>query len=225
VSSDVETILPYGGDEKKGLQVRSMFDTIARRYDRLNRLMSMGFDKSWRRRSVDSLKSYAPMEILDIASGTGDLAILMQKRLHPRKVTGADLSEEMMDIGRHKAGREGVSDTVVFEYQDCMSLTYPDNSFYAVTAAFGVRNFEHLNKGLAEMYRVLHPGGHVMILELTRPEWFPMNVLYKLYTSTMIPLLGSILSLDKKAYRVPAGIDQSNATGKGNDGIAIATGI
>lgn len=178
-----------------------MFDTIARRYDRLNHFMSMGFDKSWRRRGVDSLKSYAPSEILDIASGTGDLAILMQQRLRPHQVTGADLSEEMMEIGRHKAGRAGVAETVIFEYQDCMALTYPDRSFDAVTAAFGVRNFEHLDKGLAEMYRVLRPGGHVMILELTAPEWFPMNILYKIYTSTIIPLLGSVMSLDKKAYQ------------------------
>ncbi len=199
--SDVEMILPYGSDETKGAQVKLMFDTIARRYDRLNRLMSMGFDRSWRRRGVDSLKPYAVGMILDIASGTGDLAILMQKRLHPYKVTGADLSGEMMNIGRHKADREGVSDIVTFEYQDCMSLTYPDDSFDAVTAAFGIRNFEYLDKGFAEMYRVLRPGGHVMILELTKPEWFPMNILYKIYMSTVIPLLGSVMSLDKKAYQ------------------------
>jgi len=201
MSSGVEKVLPYGGNGKKGSQVRLMFDTIARRYDRLNHLMSMGFDKSWRRRGVDSLKPYAPGHILDIASGTGDLAILMHKRLRPYKVTGADLSEEMMNIGRYKAGREGVSDVVTFEYQDCMSLSYPDDSFDAVTAAFGIRNFEHLEKGFAEMYRVLRPGGHVMILELTTPEWFPMNILYKLYTSTVIPLLGNVMSLDKKAYQ------------------------
>ncbi|MDR0743207.1 MAG: bifunctional demethylmenaquinone methyltransferase/2-methoxy-6-polyprenyl-1,4-benzoquinol methylase UbiE [Tannerella sp.] len=200
MSFGVEMVLPYGGDEKKGAQVRLMFDTIARRYDRLNHLMSIGFDKSWRRRGVDSLKSHAPMEILDIASGTGDLALLMQKRLHPRKVTGADLSEEMMNIGRHKVGREGVSGMVVFEHQDCMSLTYPDNSFDAVTVAFGIRNFEQLDKGLAEMYRVLRPGGHIMILELTVPRWFPMNVLYRIYTSTAIPLLSSVMGIDKKVY-------------------------
>ncbi|MDR2915679.1 MAG: bifunctional demethylmenaquinone methyltransferase/2-methoxy-6-polyprenyl-1,4-benzoquinol methylase UbiE [Tannerella sp.] len=219
--SDVEMVLPYGNDEEKGSQVRRMFDKIARHYDRMNRIMSIGFDKSWRHRGIALLKPYEPKNILDIASGTGDLAIMMQKKLKPDQVTGADLSEEMMAIGRHKAGRAGVADHVTFEYQDCMSLTYPDNSFDAVTAAFGVRNFENLERGLAEMYRVLKPGGHVMILELSTPKWFPMNMFYRIYSSIGIPVLGKLISLDKQAYQyLPASI---KAMPQGNEMTALLT--
>lgn len=219
--SNVEMILPYGSDEEKGAQVRRMFDKIARRYDRMNRIMSMGFDKSWRRRSVASLKTYHPETILDIASGTGDLAIMMRKKLLAERIIGADLSEEMMNIGRYKAGRAGVADYVTFEYQDCMSLTYPDNTFDVVTAAFGVRNFENLEQGLAEMRRVLKPGGCIMILELSTPRWFPMNILYKIYSAIIIPFLGMLISLDKQAYRyLPESI---KAMPQGNEMIAILT--
>lgn len=221
--TNVETVLPYGNKDRKGDQVRRMFDKIARRYDRMNRIMSMGFDKSWRRRSVAFLKPYHPETILDMASGTGDLAILMRKKLSARRVIGADLSEEMMNIGRHKAERAGESEYVTFEYQDCMSLTYPDHSFDVVTAAFGVRNFEHLEQGLAEMYRVLKPGGHLMILELSTPRWFPMNILYRIYSTTIIPLLGTLMSLDKQAYRyLPESI---KAMPQGSDMTALLTKV
>ena len=206
--SDIEMILPYGSNGKeKGVQVQHMFNNIARCYDRLNHILSMGFDKSWRRRSVAMLKPFNPKAILDIASGTGDLAIMMQKKLNPDKVTGADLSEGMMEIGRNKAGRTGVSDKVTFEYQDCMSLTYADESFDVVTAAFGVRNFESIERGMAEMYRVLKPGGRVMILELSTPCWFPMNVLYNIYSVTVIPVLSMLMGLDRQAYQyLPASV-------------------
>lgn len=195
-----EKIVPYQDKEKKGTQVKRMFDTIAHSYDLLNHLLSLGFDWGWRRRGVAFLRPFAPDTILDIASGTGDLAILMQRELGAKKVVGADISEKMMEIGRTKAVKRGCGDTVSFEYQDCMSLTYPDDSFDAVTAAFGVRNFEHIGQGLKEMYRVLKPGGHVMILELSTPTYFPMKQLYRFYSKVIIPVLGSAFSSEKAAY-------------------------
>lgn len=195
-----ERILPYQKKENKGTQIRRMFDAIAHSYDKLNRLMSLGFDRGWRRQGVAFLRPFAPKTILDIASGTGDLAILMQQRLQAEKVIGADISEGMMEIGRKKAMEAGCGDKVLFEYQDCMSLSYPDSSFDAVTAAFGVRNFEHIEQGLQEMYRVLKPGGHVMILELSTPTSLPMKALYRFYSRTVIPFLGGFLSQEKAAY-------------------------
>lgn len=220
---NIELTLPYGSEEEKGAQVRRMFDTIARRYDRVNRILSIGLDTSWRRRSVRALKPFAPQTILDVGSGTGDLAILMAQKLQPEQVVGADLSEEMMAIGRHKASRAGVSERIVFEQQNCMALTYPDQSFDAVTAAFGVRNFEHLEQGLREMYRVLKPGGRLMILELSVPRWFPMNVLYRLYSATVIPAFGRLFGLDKRAYQyLPASI---RAMPQGKEMTALLTKI
>jgi demethylmenaquinone methyltransferase/2-methoxy-6-polyprenyl-1,4-benzoquinol methylase len=205
--ADVEHVLPYGNDEEKGKQVQRMFDKIAQRYDRLNSIMSMGMHKGWRRKSVDYLKQFPHKRILDIASGTGDLAIEMKQRLDAEVVIGSDLSEEMMSMGLQKAARVGDSQSVTFEFQDCMQLTYPDSSFDIVTAAFGVRNFNNPGKGISEMYRVLHKGGHIMILELSTPKWFPMNSLYYIYSSFIIPMLGSIFSIDKSAYKyLPASI-------------------
>ena len=202
----VEEILPYNSADDKGEQVRLMFDKIAMGYDRLNRIMSLGLDRSWRKRGVRWLKQFSPKKVLDVASGTGDIAILLSQELKPADVTGCDLSEEMMAIGRYKAGR--AEENIVFEYQDCMSLTYPDSSFDAVTAAFGVRNFSNIGQGIAEMYRVLKPQGHVLILELSSPQWFPMNVLYRFYSFVVIPLLGRLLSLDDSAYKyLPASIE------------------
>jgi demethylmenaquinone methyltransferase/2-methoxy-6-polyprenyl-1,4-benzoquinol methylase len=203
----LEHVLPYGGAEEKDVQVKRMFDTIAGRYDRLNHILSLGFDRQWRRRGVDFLRPYAPETILDIASGTGDLAMLMCRRLRPGRVICADISKKMMAIGSEKAAKAGFSDFVLFEYQNVMSLSYADQSFDAVTAAFGVRNFAHIEQGLAEMYRVLKPGGHVMILELSAPDYFPMKQLYRLYSKVMIASVGGWLGLEKAAYNyLPASV-------------------
>ncbi|MDR3266444.1 MAG: bifunctional demethylmenaquinone methyltransferase/2-methoxy-6-polyprenyl-1,4-benzoquinol methylase UbiE [Tannerella sp.] len=219
----VEQILPYDNVGEKGEQVRLMFDKIASGYDRLNRIMSLGFDKSWRKRGVDWLKQFSPQKALDVASGTGDIAILISKELKPVSVTGVDLSEEMMAIGRHKAERVG--EDVVFEYQDCMSLTYPDCSFDAVTAAFGVRNFSNIERGVSEMYRVLRPNGHVLLLELSMPMQFPMNFLFKIYASVYIPFIGGILTPDNSAYKyLPASI-KAMPQGKDMTGILEKAGF
>ncbi len=196
-----EKVLPYNENENKGTQVKRMFDEIAPTYDPLNRIISLGFDKGWRKKGIAFLKPFSPKRILDIATGTGDLAISMAGTLHPEQIIGADLSEGMMKIGQRKVEEAGYSHVIAFEQQDCIALTYPDNSFDAVTAAFGVRNFEQIETGLAEMYRVIKPGGHVMILELSAPTYFPMKQLYSLYTTTILPLVGRLISRQKTAYK------------------------
>lgn len=202
-----EKILPYNQDEYKGVQVRRMFDAIAGKYDLLNHTLSFGFDKGWRRKGIHFLRPYSPKQILDIATGTGDLAIAMQKQLHAETIIGADISEGMMEVGRQKVKEAGLQDHVSFEYQDCTALTFADNTFDAVTAAFGVRNFEDIEKGLREMYRVTKPGGHLMILELSTPESFPMKQLYQLYSKVVIPTVGRFVSKEKAAYDyLPASI-------------------
>lgn len=195
-----EQLRPYKSEEQKSVQVRRMFDTIAFAYDKLNRLMSLGFDQSWRRKGIAYLRPFAPQLILDIATGTGDLAIAMRRKLNAERVTGADISEGMMKIGREKAEKAGYADSVVFEQQDCLSLAYADNTFDAVTAAFGVRNFEDIEKGIGEMYRVLKPGGHLLILELSTPERFPMKQLFTFYSTVAIPAMGKLISKEKAAY-------------------------
>lgn len=195
-----EKILPYNNEENKGIQVKRMFDSIASAYDRLNHTLSFGIDKIWRRRGISYLRPFSPKSILDIATGTGDLAISMQKRLNPDYIIGADISTGMMDVGKAKVEKAGLEKHISFEQQDCTCLTYSDNSFDAVTAAFGVRNFEDIEKGIAEMYRVLKPGGHVMILELSTPESFPMRQLYRIYSRTVIPFLGRLMSKESSAY-------------------------
>lgn len=202
-----EKILPYNKEEHKGIQVRRMFDAIAGKYDLLNHTLSFGFDKGWRKKGIDFLRPFAPKQILDIATGTGDLAIAMQKQLNAERIVGADISEGMMEVGRKKVNEAGLEAFITFEYQDCTALTYSDNTFDAVTAAFGVRNFEDIERGLSEMYRVTKPGGHLMILELSTPEHFPMKQLYELYSKVVIPNVGRFISKEKAAYSyLPASI-------------------
>lgn len=195
-----ENILPYNEKEHKGVQVKRMFDTIADKYDLLNHTLSFGFDKGWRKKGIAFLRPFSPQSILDIATGTGDLAISMAKKLHPKKITGADISEGMMEVARQKAQQEGMQEQLHFEYQDCTALSYPNNSFDAVTAAFGVRNFEDIEKGISEMYRVMKPGGHLMVLELSTPQHFPMKQLYTIYSKVVIPNIGRLISKEKRAY-------------------------
>lgn len=202
-----EDILPYNKEEGKGTQVERMFDSIAGKYDQLNHTLSLGLDKGWRKKAIQTLKPFAPQQLLDIATGTGDLAIELYKRLGPKHIIGADISEGMMEVGRRKVAEAGYSEHISFEWQDSLSLTYETNTFDAVTAAFGVRNFENIEKGISEMYRVLKPGGHIMILELTTPEHFPMKQLFGIYSRTVIPLIGRMVSKEKKAYEyLPASI-------------------
>ena len=169
-----EKIKPYSNDGDKSEQVEQMFDSIAPSYDKLNHLMSFDIDKRWRRKSILQLEPYHPQHILDIATGTGDFAILTAQLLHPERLIATDISEGMMDIGRKKVEEKGLQDIISFAKEDCMSLSFPDNTFDAVTAAFGIRNFADLDRGLREMCRVLKSGGHMSVVELTHPTRFPM---------------------------------------------------
>lgn len=195
-----EEVKPYDQDAAKTGQVREMFNSIAPAYDVMNRMMTMGIDTIWRRKAVDMLRNYKPRRILDVATGTGDLAFLIDQRLKPDTLLGIDLSEGMLSVAREKAAERGVADRVSFAIEDCLSLSLPDNSYDAITVAYGVRNFENLKQGFAEMYRVLSPGGVLCVIELSTPEHFPFRQLYKFYTYTIIPLVGRIISRDKQAY-------------------------
>lgn len=177
-----------------------MFDKIAPSYDRLNHALSLGIDRRWRRTAVDALGIHQPQQILDIATGTGDFALLLAKRIKPQHIVGADISEGMMAVGREKVKEEGLQNVISFQYEDCMQLSFPDGSFDAVTSSYGVRNFQNLDKGLQEMQRVLRPGGHLLIVELTPPPSFPMKQLFWLYAHVVMPLLGRLISHDDSAY-------------------------
>ena len=195
-----ENIKPYSKDGQKGEQVERMFDNIAHSYDQLNHYLSFNIDKGWRKKAIDSLKPFAPKKILDIATGTGDFAILSAKRLNPETLIGADISEGMMEIGREKVKQLGLSDTITFQREDCMELSFADNSFDAVTVAYGVRNFPDLDKGLREINRVLKPGAHMLIVELCSPNRFPMNWLFAIYAKVIMPTIGRLISKDSSAY-------------------------
>ena len=194
-----ETIKPYNEGDKT-TQVEQMFDNIAPNYDTLNHRLSWNIDKGWRRKAIRQLEASRPQTILDIATGTGDFAIMAAQMLAPRKLIGADVSEGMMDIGRQKVKKAGLDGVISFEREDCTALSYADGTFDAVTAAFGIRNFASLDKGLAEMCRVLRKGGHLSIVELTTPVSFPMRQLFHVYSHTVLPVYGRIISKDSSAY-------------------------
>ncbi|MBP5712365.1 MAG: bifunctional demethylmenaquinone methyltransferase/2-methoxy-6-polyprenyl-1,4-benzoquinol methylase UbiE, partial [Prevotella sp.] len=194
-----EKVKPYQGDKEKGKLVEEMFDNIAPAYDKLNHRLSWNIDKSWRNQAIQALQPYHPQVMLDIATGTGDFAILAAKMLKPQKLIGADISEGMMKIGKQKVAEQKLDHIISFMKEDCMNLSFADNTFDAITAAFGIRNFEHLDKGLSEMHRVLKKGGHLSIVELTTPVTFPMRQLFKIYSHTFLPFYGKLVSKDKSA--------------------------
>ena len=194
-----EIITPYH-DGEKAAQVERMFNKIAPTYDKLNHRLSWDIDKGWRRKAIRQLEPYKPKRLLDIATGTGDFAILAAEMLEPDKLVGADISEGMMEIGRQKVKAQGLQDIISFEKEDCLALSYPNGSFDAVTAAFGIRNFADLDQGLREMCRVLKEGGHLSIVELTTPVSFPMRQLFHVYAHTVLPLYGRLISKDTSAY-------------------------
>ena len=195
-----EQIKPYEGTGEKGKLVEEMFDNIAPTYDTLNHRLSWDIDKGWRKKAIKRLLPYAPKKMLDIATGTGDFAILAAQMLHPEQLVGADISEGMMEIGRQKVKRMGLDKVISFEKQDCLHLGYEDETFDAVTAAFGIRNFQNLDQGLSEMCRVLKKGGHLCIVELTTPVSFPMKQLFRIYSGTVLPIYGKLISKDQSAY-------------------------
>ena len=194
-----EEIKPYHEGEKTA-QVEQMFDNIAPTYDKLNHRLSWDIDKGWRKKAIRQLEPHKPQTLLDIATGTGDFAILAAEMLKPRHLVGADISEGMMEIGRQKVQAQGLQDIISFEKEDCLALSYADDSFDAVTAAFGIRNFADLDQGLREMCRVLKPGGHLSIVELTSPVSTPMKQLFHVYAHTVLPVYGRLISKDTSAY-------------------------
>lgn len=197
---DQEKIKPYGKQGDKGQLVEEMFDNIAPTYDALNHRLSWDIDKGWRRKAIGLLAPFHPQSILDIATGTGDFAILAAQMLHPEKLVGADISEGMMSIGKEKVRKLGLDNVVSFKKEDCMAMSFGDNTFDAVTAAFGIRNFQDLDRGLKEMCRVLKKGGHLSIAELTTPVSFPMKQLFHIYSHTILPVYGKLISKDNSAY-------------------------
>ena len=196
-----EEIKPYSEQEEKGKQVEAMFDQIAHSYDLLNHRLSWNIDRGWRRKAITQLAPYKPKTILDVATGTGDFAILAARMLTPDSLTGADISEGMMKVGQIKMEKAGMENVISFRKEDCMDMSFSDGTFDAVTAAFGIRNFPDLDKGLREMYRVLKTGGHLSIVELTQPVSFPMKQLFRIYSHTVLPIVGKLISKDDSAYK------------------------
>lgn len=194
-----EKINPYGEGEK-GKQVEEMFDNIASTYDTLNHRLSWDIDKYWRRKAIGLLRPHSPQSVLDIATGTGDFAIQAARMLNPRQLVGVDISEGMMQVGREKVAGMGLDGVIRFQREDCLGLSFADNTFDAVTAAFGIRNFQNLEQGLREMCRVLRKGGHLCVIELTTPVRFPMRQLFYVYAHTVLPIYGRLISKDASAY-------------------------
>ncbi len=193
-------IVPYKEQTAgKKEQVAQMFNNISKRYDFLNHFLSLGIDIMWRKKAIRMLKEDQPKQILDIATGTGDFAI-EALALNPDKVIGVDISEGMLEVGRKKMKEKKYDDRIELHSGDSEGLLFDDNKFDAVIVAFGVRNFENLEKGLADMYRVLKPGGKVVVLEFSRPTMFPFKQLYQFYFKYILPLVGRLISKDQAAY-------------------------
>lgn len=197
-----DSITPFNDREKtKKEQITRMFDNIAGCYDRLNRVLSAGIDVGWRRKAIDQLRDDKPERILDVATGTGDMAIIACRMLNPEKIIGIDISEQMLEYGRKKIEKEGLASRVQLQSGDSETINFTDNSFDAVMVAFGVRNFENLEKGLKEMLRVLKPGGKLLVLEFSRPRIKIFRSLYNLYMGIVAPEIARWFSQNKKAYQ------------------------
>ena len=180
--------------------IAAMFDRISTKYDALNHLLSLNIDKTWRRKAAKEVAKSQPTNILDLATGTADLAIALTKHNPQAYVIGMDISEKMIDIGKAKVEKEGLANQIELRYGDAAALPFEDNAFDAVTVAFGVRNFEDLDKGLSEISRVLKPNGKAVILEFSMPERVPIKQLYRLYIKRILPIIGKNVSKDKAAY-------------------------
>lgn len=194
-----DKITPYNSNEAKKDQVEEMFDNIAPKYDFLNHLLSMGIDITWRRKAIKILGKRNPKAILDVATGTGDFAI-EAKSVNPERIVGLDISGEMLNVGREKIEKKGLSSLIEMVKADSEAMPFKDNTFDAITVGFGVRNFAHLEVGLAEMLRVLKPGGQVAIIEISQPENFPVKQIYNIYFKHILPTVGKMVSKDARAY-------------------------
>lgn len=196
----VEDVKPYDSNRRKSEQVEQMFDSIAPAYDFMNRAMTMGIDRLWRAKAVRALARRTPHEILDIATGTGDLAILLARRMPHATVTGVDLSAGMVEIGRRKVADAKLADRVTLTTGDCLDLPFADSTFDCITVAYGVRNFADIAAGYRQMHRTLRSGGTLCVIELATPVNPLVLPLYRLYTRHLIPALGRLVSKDSRAY-------------------------
>jgi len=195
------TVLPdTGSAQSKRDQVAEMFNNIAGNYDFLNHFLSLGIDKIWRKKAIATIASAAPQHILDVATGTGDLAIAAADKMPAVHVTGVDIAVQMLEEGKKKIHTRGLDSRIVMDKADSESLPFTNGKFDAVMCAYGVRNFEHLEAGLKEMQRVLRPGGRLAILEFSRPRSFPFRQLYGFYFRYMLPLIGRLVSKHSRAY-------------------------
>jgi demethylmenaquinone methyltransferase/2-methoxy-6-polyprenyl-1,4-benzoquinol methylase len=185
----------------KKMQVAEMFDSIAGRYDFLNHFLSAGIDKGWRKKGIKELQQINPKTILDVATGTGDLAITANKILHPDKIVGIDISEGMLELGKKKIKALNLDDKIELVQGDSETINYGNSSFDAITVAFGVRNFENLEKGMSEMFRVLKLGGKISIIECTIPKSFLLKGFYNFYMFTIVPTFGRLFASNGKAYK------------------------
>jgi len=190
---------PVDGELGKRAQVEAMFDSVAPRYDLLNRLLSLGVDRQWRKAAVNALRDLSPKHILDVATGTGDLALEVL-RLKPERVIGVDLSKKMLALARTKAARKGVTDRVSFAREDAEALSFEDDAFDAALVGFGIRNFENPDRGLQELFRILRPGGRLVVLEFSQPQGRVFRWLYGFYGRCILPQVGRLLSRVRGPY-------------------------
>ncbi|HHJ49556.1 MAG TPA: bifunctional demethylmenaquinone methyltransferase/2-methoxy-6-polyprenyl-1,4-benzoquinol methylase UbiE [Phaeodactylibacter sp.] len=198
--NDKQQVKPYEAGGSKKEQVSRMFNSIARRYDLLNRLLSAGIDKRWRKRAISLLAKAKPQKVLDIATGTADVAIALVRQLDTPQVVGLDIAEAMLEIGRKKISELGLNDRIELLVGDAEHLPFPSNTFDALTVSFGVRNFENLQAGLQEMHRVLKPQAEAVILEFSKPRIFPLKQIFHFYFKNILPLIGRWTSKDPRAY-------------------------
>jgi demethylmenaquinone methyltransferase/2-methoxy-6-polyprenyl-1,4-benzoquinol methylase len=195
-----ETITPYNQQEAKKTQVADMFNNISKTYDFLNHFLSLGIDIIWRKKAINELKADNPQLILDVATGTGDFAFEALSILNPKKIVGVDISQGMLDIAQQKINKRGLGDQFEIKLGDSEKLPFEVNQFDAVTVAYGVRNFENLEVGLADINRVLKPGGKAVVLEFSKPKAFPIKQLYNFYFTYITPGIGKLFSKDARAY-------------------------
>lgn len=192
---------PVGEAEGKRERVEQMFDAIAPRYDLLNRVLSLGIDQRWRTRAIRMLEDDQPTRVLDVATGTADLAIKAEHLLHPREIVGVDIAAEMLRVGREKLAQKGLDGRITLKQADAADLPFPDDRFDAALVAFGVRNFEDLDEGLRSIQRVIRPGGALVVLEFSHPRTFPIKQLYAFYSRHILPRIGRTVSQHEGAYQ------------------------
>jgi demethylmenaquinone methyltransferase / 2-methoxy-6-polyprenyl-1,4-benzoquinol methylase len=210
-----DKIVPFRDSEiPKKEQVADMFNQIAYRYDFLNHFLSVGIDKGWRKKAIRELGTVKPKTILDVATGTADMPVMMMKFLSPERIVGIDISEGMLDLGKQKIAKTGLQQSICLQKGDAEEIAFPDSSFDGITVSFGVRNFQNLEKGISEMYRVLKPGGKLVILEFSRPEKGFFLPFYAVYLRFIAPRIGRMFSGNGEAYKYLN--DSVNAFPEGN---------